>query len=683
MESTWRRETFFSYIWTNNTKINLQMKKITLAMIGVAGFFGSVLAQPIITPTVPTVNSSTQVRLPNGLPEHKSLKGVMLLRQSDLLSLTATNITGAGFMLLDGTDPVTSVGTMSFYVQNTADVTNNKSALGWTGAITGMTLAGNGSFNVNTLAQTSVVPVCPSANFTAFTYTGAGLYVAWHWEEATPSPNTNTYAATWAANNAGTGNGLCSTSNASTALGAANTMTVTDFRPVVVFTGSNTATNELSVESMYSPGKVAKLSGAQVPITAVIKNGSIGTLTGITVGVTVSGANTFIGTSSIPTLAPGATISVSFTGYTPTTNGNNTITVSVAPDQVMANNAASQLQNVNCNEVAIHPDITAGTYTSSAYGAGSNAAGLIYSFRYTAPVACNATGVRVVVPGFSNAANAGKQIYAVVMDNTGAIVGQGNPITIGAANLDQFSTLSFTAPAPLTSGQDYNFGIAIPANGYFPIGNTAFTGPAIAGYFSSPITGGAFTAISVGHLSVEGVLNFPATNITATPSKTLVCKGSPQQLTLTATGADSYTWSAAGLGNGGTAVYTPSAAGNATLAQVTVVGSFTSGAALGCKSNTVSMLFALSACVGVAENTGAAAIKVMPNPAVAGKTTISNLNGVNTINVFNALGQVVITRVSTNETESIDLSNFPSGNYLIRITDNSNETRTVKLVNQN
>lgn len=656
------------------------MKKITLAMICVASFCGSMLAQPIITPTVATENAQTQLRLPNGLPEHKSLKGVMLLRQSDLLSLTATNITGASFIMIDGTDPVVAQGTITLYVQNTSDVTNNKSALGWTAAVATMSNVSAGNFNVSTVAQRSLVP-CPA--FAPFTYTGGGIYVAWQYEQTIPAVNTNTFPATWAANLV-TGSGLCSTSNASTSLGAANTMTVTDFRPCIVFTGSNTASNEVAVESIFAKGKVAKLSGGGEIVTAVIRNGSIGTLNNIPVGLAVTGANLFTNTVTISSLAAGATTIISFAPFVPTTNGNNLITVGVPTDQIPSNNIATQNQSVTCNEIAIHPNLVAGTYTSQGYGAGASTAGLIYAFKYTANANCNATGVRLVVPGFANAQNAGKQLFAVVLDNAGTILGQGNPITIGAANLDQFSTISLGSAVALTSGQDYFLGIGIPANGYFPIGVTGFTGAVVPSYFSAPIAGGsAPTLLNVGHLSLEGVLGFPSTDISASASRTSVCKGSPVQVTLTANGANSYTWSAVGLGNASTAVYTPSTAGNGTLTQVTVIGSFTSGAAVGCKSNIVTMLFSLSACTGIADNTGATAIKVLPNPAVAGKTTISNLSGLNTITVFNTLGQVIITRVSTNDTENIDLSDFPSGNYLVRITDNSSETRTVKIINQN
>ncbi len=655
------------------------MKKITLAMIGVASFVGGVFGQATISPTVPTQNSSTQLRLPNGLPEHKSLRGVMLLRQSDLSALTASNITGASFLMLDGTDPVSTVGSLTLYVQNTADVTNNKSALGFTGALAGMTVAANGNFNISTVAQTSIMPI---NGFTAFTYTGGGLYVAYAYEQTTPAVNTNTFPATWAANNAGTGNGLCATSNASVALGAPNTLTVTDFRPCIIFGAANTASNEISVEGLYAPGKVAKLFGQGHIVSAVVKNRSNISKSAITVSLGVTGANTFFDVQTIPALAAGASTVVNFLPFNPTSNGLNTMGVAISPDQNSVNNSQTWTQSVTCNEMGQAPPTAT---LGSAFGFGGTSGSGYFVTKYTVPSTASLTGIKFAVGNATQ--NSGKQIYGVLLDNTGTLISSSiNTINISAAQLGSVVVFNFPNDQ-LIGGSSYILGVAQPSSGYYPMGlifEGAFPAP-IAYSVTALGGGGALNPITTagGYFVMEPVLSFSNTTISASASKTVVCKTSPQQVTLTANGANSYTWSVNGLGNGSTAVYTPSAAGNATLTQVTVIGSYTSGAAQGCKSNSSSMLFSLSACTGVAENVGATAIKVMPNPAVAGKTNISNLSGVNTITVFNTLGQVIINRVSSNESESIDLSDFPSGNYLVRITDNTNEIRTVKIINQN
>lgn len=656
------------------------MKKITLAIFAIAGFVGGVFGQAVITPTVPTINASTQVRLPDGTALSTHLRGVMLLRAADLTALTAQNITGADFIMLDGTDPATSVGTMSLWVENTADVTNNKTGLGFAGAIATMSLTANGVFNISTVAQTSLVPL---AGFSAFTYTGAGLYVAWEYDNTAPAPNTNTWSATWAANNAGTGNALCATSSASTTLGASNTLSSTDFRPCIRFTAANTATNELSVDALYAPGKIAKLSGAPQSITAIVTNKSNVAKTAVSVGLASAGTNTFTDLQVIPTLAAGASTVITFSPFVVTANGINTLVVSVLPDQNNSNNSLSWTQSVTCNEMGNNPFNFS---FDNAFGYGGTGSGYFVT-GHTLPVTASLTGIRYAVASASqNTVGANKTIYGVLLDAAGTLITTStNTITITTPMMNTFVTFNF-ANEQLTANTQYLYGVAQPAGGYYPLAIAdASAFPAPIAYSNTPIGGGAPVAITSfgGYMGIEPVLSFSSTIIGASATATSVCKTSPKTVTITATGADSYTYSAAGLGNGSTAVYTPTAAGTATLTQISVVGSYTSGAAAGCKSSTVGILFSLAACTGVAENTGELAVKVMPNPSVSGKTTVSNLHGVNTIMVYNTLGQAVVTRQTSNETETIDLSNFPAGNYLVRITDSNNDTRVVKLVNQN
>jgi hypothetical protein len=661
------------------------MKKITLSLFAVVSAIGSAFSQANISIVTPTINATTQVRLPNGTSSHKSMKGVMLIRQSELTALTASQVTSAGFILFDGTDPANAIGTFSLWLENTGDNTNNKTALGFAAAVAPMQQKFANTWTVSNTAVQTTVNVPFTSNFT---YTGGGIYVAWAWEENTPSPNTQTYSATWRANIGAPGNALCATSNATNTGGSANTLSPTDFRPVIIFNAQNLATNELEVMHVSANGKVAKLDGAHT-IDAVIKNNGTAPVSNVPVGLLVTGANPTTATQNVPSITAGGTAAVQFTMVS-TVSGVNNITVGVNPvDQNVNNNIGVASQSVTCNEIALHPDLTAGSYTSSGYGAGANAGGIIYSFRYRAGTNANATGVRLVIPGFSSASNINKVIYPVIMEvPSGLIIGQGNPVTITASMLDQFSTHSFTAAVPLVAGNEYNFGIAMPTNQYFPIGNAGFDQLANSpfstinsvGYYQSPIAGNAFTFINYGNLSLEGVMSFSTTQITAAPNKTAVCKGSPQQVTITATGADTYVYNVPGLGTSGTAVWTPTISGNQTAVSLSVTGNYTSGVATGCKSNVVAMTFTLLACTGVIENTGADAISVYPNPSASGISTISNMSGSNVIAVYNMLGQAVFTKTTDNSTEDLDLSAQPAGNYLVKITNSDNETRIVKLI---
>jgi hypothetical protein len=51
--------------------------------------------------------------------------------------------------------------------------------------------------------------------------------------------------------------------------------------------------------------------------------------------------------------------------------------------------------------------------------------------------------------------------------------------------------------------------------------------------------------------------------------------------------------------------------------------------------------------------------------------------------VFNLLGQSVSVQSTAEESAVIDLTGQPNGTYLVKITDESNLSKTVKIVNQN
>jgi hypothetical protein len=89
-----------------------------------------------------------------------------------------------------------------------------------------------------------------------------------------------------------------------------------------------------------------------------------------------------------------------------------------------------------------------------------------------------------------------------------------------------------------------------------------------------------------------------------------------------------------------------------------------------------------SVCTGLKSNTLNANVVVFPNPAVNGKLTISNLEGANTITVYNMLGSVISTQTSSNTNVLVDLSNQAIGNYFVKITDSNSNTKTIKVINQ-
>lgn len=659
------------------------MKKITLALIAAVSTVSLGIAQPNISIMAPPANSNSQLRLPNGATDHKSLKGCHLITASELTSLTGSVVNSIGFSLLDGASPASS-GNFTIYLQNTGDATYNKGT-SFTGALTGMTAHFTGVYNIPTSASASTVMFACTP---AFTYTGGGIYVAYEWQETTPAVNTNsTNPATYNANFI-SGGGLCATSFTNAGL-APNTMTLSDFRACVIFSAVNTATNELSVDALFAPGITSKLAGAH-QISALVKNASINAKTNVVVGLGVTGANTFVDTQTITNLPAGSTASVNFTLFNPTVSGVNNVSVGISPDQVNTNNSQTWTQSVTCAQAAAYNNFTAGSYTSQAYGAGGAAAGLIYAFKMKTTNASSLTGVGIVIPSFANAGNLGKQIFPVLLDASGNIVASSTTtLTIGTPDMDVWTTVKMTPPAPMTANTDYLVGFGLIGNGFFPVGVTPFTTSYfIPSYYSAPIAGGAPNLINVGQLSLSASLGFSNTMISAVASKSAVCNNVapntyPQSVTLTATGAagTTYNWTSSTGQTFTTAVVvaTPSIASVSGAIGYSVTGT---EPVSGCKTNVANISVILSKCTGISNNgTFGSNINLYPNP-VNGVSTIEGLVGENTLTVVNMLGQTVLTQVAKEESAKIDFSNLPAGNYFVKITDSNNDSAIIKVLNQ-
>ena len=659
------------------------MKKITLTLLLLSALFGKMISQPIVSWNAPpNEQAGSNFALASGGNTAVYHRAAFLIKTSELAGLALTNsvITSVVFNYLQGINAAT-IGQFTLYLQNTADATYLKGT-NWSTIITGMSTNYTGNYSIHVSNGTSATSLSLS---TTFAYTGGGIYVACNWQ--CPTANV-TQLAVAACNSSGLAGGAVR-GEVGSAGPAPATLTVSAFRPSINLLAQNTATNELSVSDVKALGKNSKLAGFSEVITAVVKNSSIGALSNISVGLGITGANSFMNGQIIPSIAPGATVLVSFSAFTPTNNGINTIQVSTLPDQFPSNNSAVWSQSTTCNNVRIpSATLTAGSFTASAYGAGANASGIIYAFSYTTGSSTSSLGgVNCVIPGFANAANLGKQLYPVLCDDMGNIIATGSTLTIAANNMDVWNPMLFPSKPALMPNTAYLVGLGIPANAYFPIGNSPQSG--VKGYYQVPITGGSPTAINYGNLAMEASLLFSSTTINAAANKTLVCKGSA--ITLSATGgATTFTWnsiSAIVPSTNGIATVTPAITGLSGAVNYTVSGTATGGCTANKAVITISVSSSSPPCsggVGLVVN-GATVydVKLSPNPSLNGKTTISGLVGVSTITVYNMLGQVVYSKLTNDETVLVNFENQPSGNYLIKITGDSNQTKTIKIVNQN
>jgi hypothetical protein len=150
-----------------------------------------------------------------------------------------------------------------------------------------------------------------------------------------------------------------------------------------------------------------------------------------------------------------------------------------------------------------------------------------------------------------------------------------------------------------------------------------------------------------------------------------------------------YNWSFAGVTPTGVATSsnpTYTFGGNGT-ANVNLIVKYQHSSIQGLTSKSQNLATAITMTIvncgitGINANSSDANMSVYPNPAINGKANVTGLQGVNTIAVYNMLGQVVSTQTSDKEEVSIDLSNQAPGTYMLRITDSANNAKVLKVIN--
>jgi len=149
-----------------------------------------------------------------------------------------------------------------------------------------------------------------------------------------------------------------------------------------------------------------------------------------------------------------------------------------------------------------------------------------------------------------------------------------------------------------------------------------------------------------------------------------------------------YNWSFAGttptgVATGSTVSHTYSGAGTG---QANLIVKYQHGSGSKAKTQTLAPVISVTVVncgiVGINANTADPNMSVYPNPTINGKTNISGLQGVNTIAVYNMLGQAVSTQTTDKDVLSVDLSNQAPGTYMLRITDSANHAKVLKVINQ-
>jgi hypothetical protein len=501
------------------------MKKITLVLVALVAFINNGFSQANFLVEGPQNNgSTTQVRAPNGTSAYAYHRAIALVLQSDLTNIPlGTSINAFGYTLTAGaTLPVN--GNFTVYVENTTDVSYLKGT-NWPLALTGMSVAYASVMTIPAAVGTCSILVTLS---TPFIYTGGGLYIATDWASAGPYSST---PATYLADNGLLLNPGCASANAAVSP-APTALSTTAFRPSFLFGFPNPYTNDMKIVGMEAPGRVAQIFNTGHNVIGVVKNTGSQTQSNISVSLTVSGANAFTNSQIISSLAPGAVTSVTFASFNPQNPGLNTLSVSVAPDQNNTNNLSTYAQSVTCSTWGQNP--SSGSYTNAiGFTTGS---GIILS-KMLNPVSSTLTGINFALSNDVTAV--GIAGYGVLMNAAGVIIATTNTTNITTPMLGTVQNFAFPVWQTLAPGTVYYIGLAQPTPGA-PAG--AFVTPYVIPnvYFSTPLIGGAFTAISLnfGYFNIQAVFT-PSIQLSST--STIVCSGSTASISVS--GPTSYTWS--------------------------------------------------------------------------------------------------------------------------------------------
>ncbi|WP_022826272.1 CARDB domain-containing protein [Hymenobacter norwichensis] len=250
---------------------------------------------------------------------------------------------------------------------------------------------------------------------------------------------------------------------------------------------------DAAVEAVQALTQLPIPAGAPHVVRAVVSNRGTAALANLPVTLTVTGANAFTNTQTLATLAPGATTTVSFAGFTPAATGANTLTVTVPADGLNTNNNRSATQVVNTTTFS-YTDPGVGAQVGLGFGPTSvNNAGVVRlqtstSLRVTQVRAYLRTAAAAPAPS----ATVGKTVYGVLLDAAGAVLARSPDYVVVASDLNTYVTFTLTTPPILPAGSDFYVGAAqtyqLGQNtGYSPLGGQA-NGPGQPNTFYSAST---------------------------------------------------------------------------------------------------------------------------------------------------------------------------------------------------
>jgi hypothetical protein len=245
------------------TLLNVTKSKLTLLFLLLIS--GLSFAQTDFYFALPGNGSTSQNgRAPQGSQRYN--RSIWLISAAEMSESGLTTGTSFNSITFTYTVPqnIATSGNMIVYLQNTADIANNKSTT-WATAISGMTVVSNGAVTIPA-AETFTVTFSGGS---PFTYSGGGLYVAFDYSNPSGTLSSNN-------------TGLCTTSLTSGLKSAMSTATVpttivaSNWRPQTVLGVAVSCARPINLNFIPTSTTNATLSWTTIAPDSTIEWGPIG-----------------------------------------------------------------------------------------------------------------------------------------------------------------------------------------------------------------------------------------------------------------------------------------------------------------------------------------------------------------------------------------------------------------------
>lgn len=174
---------------------------------------------------------------------------------------------------------------------------------------------------------------------------------------------------------------------------------------------------------------------------------------------------------------------------------------------------------------------------------------------------------------------------------------------------------------------------------------------------------GSCTTAATGTMNVTQTPNVGSTNTT-------ICNGNAAAMT--ATGATSYTWYPGAL-SGASQIFSPTVTTTYTINGLNGV----------CSGSGTAVITVIDCSTGLPQYNLQSGSVLYPNPTRDAFTLKFDAPFTGEVKVFNALGQVIISKkVSAAESLPVNLSDYSKGIYPVKITADDNSSRIIKVVKE-